>query len=161
MAIEAGVLHQISIKDERTCQIFSDWDYLSHQVIASPFKPIDYMDKMDLFGYSYIPNFSPTRSRFLVGEIKKDMAKPQDIDQLLKYVDWVKDEYCYGDYSMIHAFLVAHDFDQAVLHHKQIVGLRRYTVGVRPAHSLEWNTIKLIRYTYHADASRLNFSVIG
>jgi hypothetical protein len=161
MAIEAGILHQLSINDEHTCQVFSDWDYLSHQVIASPFKPIDYMDKMDLFGYSYIPGFKPTRSRFLVGEIKKDAAQAEDVDQLLKYVDWVKDEYCFGDYSMINAFLVAHNFDQTVLNHKQAVGLRKYTVGVRPAHSLEWNTLKLVRYTYNAEMSRLNFSLIA
>jgi hypothetical protein len=129
MAIEAGILHQSSIKDERTCQIFGEWDYLSHQVIASPFKPIDYMDKMDLFGYSYIPDFRPTKSRFLVGEVKRNAAKLEDVDQLLKYVDWVKDEYCYGDYSMINAFLVAYRFDPGVVQHKQTVGLRRYTTG--------------------------------
>ena len=49
MAIEAGLIHQLSIKDPQTCEIFGTWDYLSHQFIASPFKPIDYMDKMDLF----------------------------------------------------------------------------------------------------------------
>lgn len=26
---------------------FGTWDYVSHQVAASPFKPIDYMDKND------------------------------------------------------------------------------------------------------------------
>ena len=49
MAIEAGLIHQFSINDPHTCDLFGEWDYLSHQVIASPFKPIDYMDKMDLF----------------------------------------------------------------------------------------------------------------
>jgi hypothetical protein len=160
MAIEAGILHQLAVKDKHTTQIFGEWDYLSHQVIASPFKPIDYMDKMDLFGYSYVPGFKPTRSKFLVGEIKKDMAKVEDVDQLLKYVDWVKDEYCFGDYSMINAFLVAQNYDQTVLNHKVEVGLRKYTVGVRPAHSLEWNTLKLVRYSYNPEASRLNFSLI-
>jgi hypothetical protein len=160
MAIEAGILHQLAVKDRPTTQILGEWDYLSHQVIASPFKPIDYMDKMDLFGYSYVPGFKPTRSKFLVGEIKKDMAKVEDVDQLLKYVDWVKDEYCFGDYSMINAFLVAQNYDQTVLNHKVEVGLRKYTVGVRPAHSLEWNTLKLVRYSYNPEASRLNFSLI-
>ncbi|MEW6578790.1 MAG: hypothetical protein AB1435_06300 [Chloroflexota bacterium] len=94
MAVEAGILHQLAIKDPETCELFGDWDYLSHQVIASPFKPIDYMDKMDLFGYAYLPEYKPTQSRFLVGEIKKDAAQFEDVDQLLKYVDWVKDEYC-------------------------------------------------------------------
>ncbi len=41
MAVEAGILHQLSIRDTQTCEIFGEWDYLSHQVIASPFKPID------------------------------------------------------------------------------------------------------------------------
>ena len=83
--------------------------------MASPFKPIDYMDKMDLFGYSYLPQFKPTKSHFLAGEVKKDAAKLEHVDQLMKYVDWVKDEYCFGDYSMINAFLVAYDFDKDVL----------------------------------------------
>lgn len=161
MAIEAGILNQLATKDFHTCQIFGEWDYLSHQVIASPFKPIDYMDKMDLFGYSYIPSFTPTKSRFLVGEIKKDAARLEDIDQLLKYVDWVKDEYCFSDYSMINAFLVAYNFDQNVIQHKNDVGVRRYTIGVRPAQSLEWNSIKLVRYTFNSKSSRLEFSVAG
>ena len=161
MAIEAGILHQLTVKDGHTCKIFGDWDYLSHQVIASPFKPIDYMDRMDLFGYSYVPGFKPTRSRFLVGEIKKDIARVEDVDQLLKYIDWVKDEYCFGDYSMINAFLVAQNFDKTVINHKQEVGLRKYTVGVRPAHSLEWNNLKLVRYAYNSAMGRLNFSIVG
>lgn len=160
MAIEAGLLHQLAIKDPDTCAVFGEWDYLSHQVIASPFKPIDYMDKMDLFGYAYIPGFQPTKSRFLVGEIKKDAARLEDIDQLLKYVDWVKDEYCFGDYSMIRAFLVAHDFAQDVIEHKQKVGFRKYTIGVRPAQSLEWDNVSLVKYTFNADSSKLDFELL-
>jgi hypothetical protein len=143
MAIEAGILHQLAIKDPQTCAVFDEWDYLSHQVIASPFKPVDYMDKMDLFGYAYLPGFQPTRFRFLVGEIKKETARREDVDQLLKYVDWVKDEYCFGDYSMIHAYLIAYAFTPDVVEHKQTVGLRKYTVGVRPAQSLEWRNVNL------------------
>lgn len=160
MAIEAGVLHQLSVKDEQTCAVFDTWDYLSHQVIASPFKPIDYMDKMDLFGYSYIPGFKPTKSRFLVGEIKKDVAQSEDVDQLLKYVDWVSDEYCFGDYSMIHAFLVAYEFDQGVLEHKQDVGIRKYTAGVRPAQSLEWDEVSLVKYSFNSDLAKIEFRLI-
>ena len=57
MAIEAGLIHQLSINDPHTCDLFGEWDYLSHQVIASPFKPIDYMDKMDLFYVIWMCNF--------------------------------------------------------------------------------------------------------
>ena len=160
MAIEVGLIHQLSIKDPQTCKIFGTWDYLSHQVIASPFKPIDYMDKMDLFGYSYIPDHLPTKSHILVGEIKKGNAIEEDIDQLLKYVDWVKDEYCYGDYSMIDAFLITYDFPEIIIRHKQNVGLRQYTIGVRPAQSLEWSNINLVKYAYNTYSSRIDFDLI-
>ena len=161
MAIEMGILHQISSEDEDTCNVFGKWDYLSHQVIASPFKPIDYMDKMDLFGYSYLSEFRPTKSGYLVGEIKKDSAKIQDLDQLLKYVDWVKDEYCFGDYSMIHAFLVAYDFGEDVVQHKTEVGIRKYTVGMRPAQSQEWKNIHLVKYSFDSTTRKLHFRKIN
>jgi hypothetical protein len=156
MAIEMGILHQLAIKDPETCTLLGDWDYLSHQVIASPFKPIDYMDKMDLFGYAYVPGFKPTKSRFLVGEIKKDAATLEDVDQLLKYVDWVRDEYCFGDYSMIRAFLITYGFDTSVKNHAQNVGARKYTVGVRPTRSAEWKEARLIRYWYNAELKRIS-----
>jgi hypothetical protein len=161
MAIETGLLYQLAAKEPLPCDLFGEWDYLSHQVIASPFKPIHYMDKMDLFGYAYIPGFRPTRSRYLVGEIKKDAARFEDIDQLLKYVDWVRDEYCHGDYSMIDAFLVAYSFDQAVLAHKQEVGVRQYTVGVRPATSQEWSNVTLVSYSFDASLGHLRFQLAG
>ncbi|GMQ79339.1 MAG: hypothetical protein BMS9Abin02_1920 [Anaerolineae bacterium] len=155
MAIEMGILHQLATGDPETCGLLGEWDYLSHQVIASPFKPIDYMDKMDLFGYVYVPGFRPTKSRFLVGEIKKDEATTEDVDQLLKYVDWVRDAYCYGDYSMIRAFLIAYDFDSVVEKHARNVGIRKYTVGVRPTKSDEWNQVKLMRYRYDVKRWRI------
>lgn len=161
MAIEAGLIYQLAVRDPETCEVFGEWDYLSHQVIASPFKPIDYMDKMDLFGYSYIPGFRPTRSRYLVGEVKKESAREEDIDQLLKYVDWVRDEYCHGDYSIIHAFLVARDFPGNIIRHKHNVGLRKYTVGVRPAQSLEWTNLQLVRYTFDSEVAKIKVLIIG
>lgn len=160
MAIEAGLLTQLSQNDRSTETIFGNWDYLSHQVIASPFKPIDYMDKMDIFGYSYVIGFSPTKSKFLVIEIKKDAGSEDDIEQLLKYVDWVKDEYCFGDYSMINAFLVAYAFDQSVIDHNKSVSLRKYTIGRRPAKSLEWSNLKLVRYRFNPQQQKLIFDTI-
>lgn len=113
---------------------------------------------MDLFGYAYIPQFKPTKSYFFVGEVKKDAAKCENIDQLMKYVDWIKDEYCFGDYSMINAFLVAYDFDQEVIQHAQDVGVRRYTVGVRPAKSFEWNKLKLVKYSFNPASQKLDLT---
>lgn len=158
MAIEAGVLHQLATKDPDTCAVLGNWDYLSHQVPASPFKPIDYMDKMDLFGYSYVPGFRPTKSRFLVGEIKKGAARIEDTDQLLKYVDWVRDEYCFGDYSMVSAFLLAYEFAPDVVQHAQRVGVRRYVTGFRPAQSLEWRDLSLVRYSFNPVSGKLDLN---
>ncbi|WP_235846943.1 hypothetical protein [Neobacillus soli] len=103
MAIEAGVVDYIKNTSDG---VFGKWDYLSHQVVASPFKPVDYMDKMDVFGYRFIPSYS-TISKYLTIEIKKDVADTEVINQLMKYVDWINQEYSYGDYSMIEAFIVA------------------------------------------------------
>lgn len=160
MAIEAGLLAQLSQNDSSTETIFGNWDYLSHQVIASPFKPIDYMDKMDIFGYSFVIGFSPTKSKFLVIEIKKDAASKDDIDQLLKYVDWVKDEYCFGDYSMVNAFLVAYSLDQSVVDHNRNVSVRSYTIGRRPAKSLKWSNLKLIKYTFDPREEKLLYQTV-
>jgi len=161
MAIETGILSQLTARDPETCRMFGNWDYLSHQVIASPFKPIDYMDKMDLFGYAYLPGFKPTKSASLVGEIKKDAARMEDVDQLMKYVDWVKDEYCFGDYSMIKAFLVAFEFHHDVIRHKSAIGIRKYTVGVRPAQSFEWNNLTLLKYVFNPIVKKIDFTLIS
>jgi hypothetical protein len=160
MALEAGILYQMSYQDPDIINVFGKWEYLSHQVIASPFKPIDYMDKMDIFGYSFIQGFNPTKSKYLVVELKKDDALKEDIDQLLKYVDWVKDEYCFGDYSMIDAFLVAYSFPPDVLQYKNETAERNYTIGRRPARSLKWANLKTIKYTYDQSLRKLEFSVI-
>lgn len=119
------------------------------------------MDKMDLFGYAYLPGYKPTKYRYLVGEIKKDAANPEDVDQLLKYVDWIRDEYCFGDYAMIKAFLIAYEFSMEVIDHKNAVGVRRYTVGVRPARSYEWHSLQLVKYLFNSTSNQLDFEVIA
>ncbi len=94
-----------------------------------------------------------------MAEIKKDAAKIQDIEQTMKYVDWVKDEYCFGDYSMINAFLVAYDFDEDLTRHKQQVAVRKYTIGMKPAKSLEWRNLKLVKYSFDGSKEKLNFTI--
>lgn len=161
MALEAGILYQLTYHDAETERIFGNWDYLSHQVVASPFKPIDYMDKMDLFGYSYITGFNPTRSKYLVAELKKDSATTENIEQLLKYVDWIKDEYCFGDYSMVNAFLVAYDFAEEVIKYKSKNVERKYIIGRRPAKSLEWSNLKLIQYRFNPTSNKIDFHIVA
>lgn len=151
MAIEAA-LCDILGKDNETP--FGKWDYVSHQVAASPFKPIDYMDKMDIFGYRYITGFK-TISKYLVIEIKKDEATVDVIEQIMKYVDWINQEYSHGDYSMIEAFVVAADFHESVINEKSNKCIRNYTRGYRPTQTCIWNNVRLIRYCY--EQNKLNF----
>lgn len=157
MAIEAGLISQLSKGEKSAVGVFGRWDYLSHQVIASPFKPIDYMDKMDIFGYSYIYGFKPTKARYLVMELKKGRASSEDVEQLMKYVDWVRDEYCFGDYSMIDAFLVASSYEAGVLEYADVSTVRRYVVGTHPAISKSWSNAKLVSYSYDKATSLLEF----
>lgn len=142
MAIEAAIIEQLTVKSDN---IFGRWDYISHQVIASPFKPIDYMDKMDVFAYRYIQGFD-TISKYLIIEIKKDKAGRETLNQVMKYVDWINQEYVFGDYSMINAFLVASDFDDDLLEYKKEVCVRNYIKGRRPITLDTWNNVKLVQY---------------
>lgn len=156
MAIEAGIIDIIS---NTVHSIFGKWDYVSHQVIASPFKPIDYMDKMDIFGYKFIPGFN-TISKYLLVEIKKDKGTKDAIDQIMKYVDWINQEYASNDYSMIEAFLVAYDFPQEVIDYKNNVCIRNFTKGRRPTVSDTWTNIKLIKYSFNYTNNELKFQEI-
>lgn len=144
MAIEAALCDLLS---KRSDTLFGHWDYVSHQVVASPFKAVDYMDKMDIFGYRYIEGYD-TISKYMVIEIKKDEAQKEVIDQIMKYVDWVQGEYAHGDYSMIEAYIVAENFSQEVIEYKNKRCIRYFTKGFRPSISCIWSNIKLIQYQY-------------
>lgn len=144
MAIEAA-LCELLIKENDTP--FGKWDYISHQVVASPFKPIDYMDKIDIFGYRYIPGYS-TISKYLVIENKCEAAKEEVIGQVMKYVDWVNSEYAHGDYSMIEAYIVAADFSEDIIKLRNEICQRTYLSSLRPAVTAVWTNLKLIKYEY-------------
>lgn len=154
MAIEASLCELLS-KDNNTP--FGKWDYISHQVVASPFKAVDYMDKMDIFGYKFIPGYS-TISRYLVIEIKKDPAKTDVIEQIMKYVDWIQSEYAFGDYSMIEAYVIAVDFSIDLIQQKEDECKRYFTKGYRPTISCIWDAVKLIKYQYDERLGTLVFS---
>ncbi|MGE7623193.1 hypothetical protein ACQKMD_09100 [Viridibacillus sp. NPDC096237] len=156
MAIEAGIIDYIKNNPNGK---FGNWDYLSHQVVASPFKPVDYMDKMDIFGYKFIPSFN-TVSKYLVLEIKKDNATVDVIHQVMKYVDWVNQENAYGDYDMIEAFIVAKNFPVEVIELKNSIGRRVFTKGRRPPKTSEWFNLKLMKYSYNKQLKKLLFEEV-
>ncbi len=142
MALEAA-LCDILTSDNRSP--FGKWDYVSHQVAASPFKPVDYMDKMDIFGYRYIPGYD-VKSKYLIAELKKDIASKDIVEQIMKYVDWVSNEYAHKDYSMIEAYIVAADFDEEVKTLVREYCIRNFTKGFRPTEFCVWNNLKMVKY---------------
>lgn len=159
MALEAGILGQLHEHEESAISAFGSWDYLAHQVVASPFKPIDYMDRMDLFGYRYIPGHPPTISKYMVGEIKAATANIGDIEQVLKYVDWVANEYAHGDYLLIEAYLVAADFSDECIRQYAQHARRMFTRRRRPAQTETWQSLHLVRYE-HVGNGLLRFTRI-
>ena len=154
MAIEAA-LCELLVKDNDTP--FGKWDYISHQVVASPFKAIDYMDKMDIFGYRYIKGYN-TKSKYLVIEVKRDEANIDVIEQIMKYVDWIQSEYAFGDYSMIESYIIAADFPQSVIERRYKECIRNFTKGYRPTLACTWNFVKLVKYSY--EDGKLDFKII-
>ncbi len=144
MAVEAAVVFDLA---EDRFPMLGHWDYVSHQVIASPFKPIDYMDKIDVFAVRYLEG-TKIPCKHLVIELKKDMADRATIDQVMKYVDWVCNEYAYGDYSAVEAAIIAHDYPADIIEYYNSVVLRYYTLGSHPARNARWSALKLIRYQF-------------
>ena len=150
MLLEVGLLNQLAIHDNDTEQVFGAWDYLSHQVSASPMKPVQWVDRMDVFAFRYITDNAPIIEKFGIIELKKDTASGNDIQQVMKYVDWVNREYGTGDYSLIEAFLVAHDFDRESIKRLDETAERQFTLG-RPARSKLWHNITYVTYSVEAD----------
>lgn len=125
MALEAAVVFDLCHNRIHELGI---WDYVSHQVIASPFKPIDYMDKIDVLAMRYLPN-SKIPCKYLVAELKKDVADNATIDQVIKYVDWVCSEYAYGDYEAIQACIIAAEYPDNIASYYNEVVQRYYRLA--------------------------------
>jgi hypothetical protein len=159
MAVEVGLVQQLARKEADTISIFGELDFITHQLVASPYKPIEWMDKIDVFGYSFIKGCAPSISRFLVCEIKKDMAFKNDIKQIMKYVDWVKESYAEGDYSTIDAFIVASSFEEGAMDALARDAKRIFTMRHRDVVTKEWLNLKLVTYKYNEKLRKLDFKV--
>ena len=95
----------------------------------------------------------------MVIEIKKDSATNDVIDQIMKYVDWINQEYSHGDYSMIEAYVVAAGYPDSVIDKRNQQCIRNYTKGYRPTEPCTWNSCKLIKYDY--EDGKLTFDEIN
>lgn len=147
-ALEIALIRQLWVdKDQATAAVFGDWDYISHQVAASPAKSIQYMDRMDVFGYRWLDPNDRIIEKYFVVELKKDTVRGDDLQQLMKYVDWVKEEYANGDYSLISAFLVGHGIDEASVGAVLPTAERYSLAGYRPPVPCRWLDVTLLRYS--------------
>ncbi|WP_321301035.1 hypothetical protein [uncultured Sphaerochaeta sp.] len=160
MAIEADIGYRIASGESHCIDIFGKWDHIAHQVIASPFKPISYMDKMDLFGYVYLENYPTIIEKYIIIEVKKDKTGPECLEQVMKYVDFVNNEYCHGDYSMIEAFCVAYEFSDEAKSKKDEIGKRIFSKGVRPSKTEIWDSLTLVEYEYKESLNKIIYEKI-
>jgi len=158
MALECGVL-ELLMDDDSTNEVLGNWKYVSHQVIASPFKPLAYVSKMDIFGYRHISGlpvgYDSSVSDYMVIELKARKATADCVEQLLRYVEWIKQEYAYGDYSRIKAFLIAKSYDQTAIDAQKTSAVRYYTQGGRSPKTATWAELRFIKYRYDKASRKL------
>lgn len=123
-----------------------NWDYISHQVIASPFKPLSYIDKIDIFAYRFLeyPHENKPIEKYLVLELKKDKADINTIQQTMRYVDWVCKEYASGDYSLVKAGVIAFEYGNLDLLQDTIS--RTFISSTHPIVTQKWNDLTCLTY---------------
>lgn len=126
------------------------WDYVSHQVIASPFKPLAYIDKMDIFAYKFLdyPHETKPIEKYLVIELKKENANQETIEQAMKYVDWVCKEYAAGDYSLIKSAVIASKFTSGSFDDIENKITRTFIKSTHPIKTECWKDLKCFTYNY-------------
>ena len=153
MAIEACVVSRLMSGKS----ILGKWDYVSHQVIASPFKPVDYMDKMDVFAMKYNSKSDRIPCKYLVAEIKKETVTKEVVKQLMRYVDWVSANYAYGNYGLIEAYIIAPKFADDVETEIKKNAIRNYQMGSRSETPEPWQKIRLVRCSIESGELVLGF----
>jgi len=179
MAIEAAIVD--SLNSHRDVAIFDRWAYVTHQVSASPAKPVEYMEWMDIFGYSvseYLTEQAvPTQfaiDTYYVIEVKRgELILPTPrrgretnqirenravANQLMKYVDWVAKNYASGDYPMVKGIIVAKRFDDNFIEYCNAMCVRNYNSGYRNATPAVWNRVELITYSF--DGRNISFEKV-
>lgn len=130
------------------------WDFMSRQYPASPSKPAEYAEYMDIFGYKYVKGYESERiiSKFIIIELKSDQANKGAVLQIMKYVDWVCREFAHNDYSMIEAYIISYDADDVLLADTSLY-TRNYIKNIHHNNRKEiefyedhWNNLKYISY---------------
>ena len=122
------------------------WDFIGRQFPASPPKPSEYVEYMDLFGYRYVPGFPGAISKYIVVELKTGTINRAHIQQTMKYVDWISREYAKGDYSMIEAYTVGFDVEDGIEETTKDITERNYIIEGHPVENRKWQALKVFSY---------------
>jgi len=155
-----------AIKTQSVTAVFGEWDYICNLYPASPVKPRDYMDEMDIFGYSLAPalnSIPPYVQTFKVIEVKsqRQVYTPSNVvDQVMKYVDWISVTRSGGDYGLIEASIVANDFDNELIDYAKKQAMRSYVIPRRPYATKQWNNLKLVKYALTGKKPALQLTVL-
>ena len=145
MLVEAAVIEEL--KKPTGC--FGNWDYITHQVIASPFKPLAYIDKIDVFAYRFLGTFPGAQKpveKYLIIELKKGKGNRGTALQTMRYVDWVCKEYTAGDYSRIEAKVIARSYTRNINQHHDEDCTRHFIVKTHPVVSQRWDSLSFFTY---------------
>lgn len=144
MALEAILVDALT---NGKIDLFGKWDFVTHQVCASPFKPIDYMDKIDIFAYKFkVIEDSKVITKYLIIELKAKEANDDTVTQVSKYVDYVCKEFAFGDYSLIEAYVVANDISGIDTKKARVNASRSYNIGSHPIVAKQWCDLHLVKY---------------
>ena len=148
MFLESSLLEQLT---QGTAEAFGTWDYVSHQLIASPFKPLKYIDKIDIFGYRFSEHYNGSPkliTKYLLVELKKGRIDAAAVEQTMQYVDWICQEYASGDYSKIEAYVVGNNVAANIDAVIDEIGQRSYIVESHPVKTKKWNDLHLVKYSF-------------
>lgn len=159
MFIEAAFLQAIM---KNQCNAIGQFDYVTQQLIASPFKPIRYIDKIDVFGYKFSTNYTDKPrliTKYILVELKKDKINKETLEQAMQYVDWICKEYASGDYSRVDAYVLGNGVGRGLTGEIFTdICQRSYIASTHPAKPEKWNNLKKIKYSI--DDNKVIFSQI-
>lgn len=164
--LQVWLVGNLAMKTHSVTAEFGEWDYICNLYPASPVKPRDYMDEMDIFGYSLAPalnSIPPYVQTFKVIEVKSEgqaYAPSNVVDQVMKYVDWISATRAGGDYGLVEAYIVAGDFNNDLIDYAKQQAIRPYVIPRRPYTTKQWDNLKLVRYTLTGKKPALQFAVL-
>ena len=79
-------------------------------------------------------------------------------NQLMKYVDWVANNYASGNYPMVKGILIANGFDDNFIEYCKTMCVRNYNDGYRDSTPAVWDGFELIKYTF--DGTKILFEKV-